>query len=172
MEDRFTRGFVAGIIGGIVTNAWSIFAGAMGMTTLRTVDLMGLILYAYSPPFGLGEIAFALVGHLLVSAALGVGFAYFVPRVTSRNIFLKGWIFSVTIWFTIFALTTFFKVSGTVPTPLKTILTTFVSTTIFGLTLAIALRKLTPVVFGTSQQIQMVPAMKPLDHSDDEDKIS
>lgn len=53
MEDRFTRGFIAGIIGRIVANAFSIFAGTMGMTNLRTVDLIGAILYDYAPPYTL-----------------------------------------------------------------------------------------------------------------------
>lgn len=148
MEDRFTRGFFAGIIAGIVTNAWSLFAGAMGFSNLRTVDLIGVLLYAYSPPFGTGEVAFALLGHLLVCSIIGVGFAYFVPQVTSENIFLKGWTFSVTVWFTIFALTTFFELPGTVPTPLNTILTSFASATIYGLVLAYTLRKLTHKISG------------------------
>lgn len=149
MEDRFTRGFMAGIIAGVVANVWSLFAGAMGFTNLRTVDLIGVILYAYAPPFGTGEIIMALMGHLLVCSVIGVGFAYFVLQVTSRNIFLKGWIFSVTVWFAIFAITTLFKIPGTVPLPLKTVLSSFVSTTIYGFILALALRKLTPKTSGT-----------------------
>jgi uncharacterized membrane-anchored protein len=144
MEDTFTRGFVAGIIGGIPTNAYSLFAGAIGITDLRTVDLIGALLYAYSPPFGYGEIALALVGHILISGILGIGFAYFIPIVTSRNIFLKGWLFSITIWFLVYAGTTLFRVPGTIPTSLNTTITDLISATIFGLILAFALRKLTP----------------------------
>jgi hypothetical protein len=144
MEDRFTRGFVAGILSGILTNVLSFFAGAMGMTSLRTADLIGAIVYAYSPPFGYGEIAFALFGHLMVSGVLGIGFAYFLPQVTSRNYFLKGWLFSITVFFTVYAIATLFQVPGTVPTSLNTTITDFVSATLFGLVLAFALRKLSP----------------------------
>lgn len=144
MEDRFTRGFIAGIIGSIPVNAWSFFAGSIGMTDLRTADLIGAILYAYSPPFGSGEIGFALLGHILISGTLGIGFAYLFPQEIIRNFFFKGWIFSINIWFTVYAITTFFRLPGTVPTSLNTILTDFVSATLFGLALAFALRKLTP----------------------------
>jgi hypothetical protein len=144
MEDRFTRGFVAGILSGVPTNAFSFFAGAMGMTSLRTADLIGVVLYAYSPPFGYGEIVFALFGHLMVSGILGIGFAYFVPQATSRNFFLKGWIFSITVWFAVYAIGTLYRIPGTVPTSLNTSITDFASATLFGLALAFALRKLTP----------------------------
>lgn len=144
MEDKFTRGFAAGIIGGILTNAYSFFAGAIGITNFRTVDLIGALLYAYAPPFGYGEIILALVGHILISGILGIGFAYFIPIVTSRNFFFKGWLFSVTIWFIVYAGTTLFHLPGTVPTSLNTTITDFVSATLFGLVLAFALRKLTP----------------------------
>lgn len=144
MEDTLTRGFVAGIIGGIPTNAYSLFAGAIGITNLRTVDLIGALLYAYSPPFGYGEIVLALVGHILISGILGICFAYFIPIVTSRNIFLKGWIFSITIWFLVYAGATLFQVPGTVPTSLNTTINDLVSASIFGLVLPFVLRKLTP----------------------------
>ncbi|MEW6536939.1 MAG: hypothetical protein AB1454_15115 [Candidatus Auribacterota bacterium] len=38
MEDRLTRGFVAGVAGGIAMNAWGFLAGTLNMTTLRMVD--------------------------------------------------------------------------------------------------------------------------------------
>jgi hypothetical protein len=144
MDDRFTRGFVAGIIGEIPTNALSFLAGAIGMTNLRTVDLIGVIFYAYPPPFGYGEILFALLGHILLSGILGIGFAYLIPQVTCQNFLFKGWILSITTWFTVYAITTLFQLPGTVPTSLNTTITDFVSATLFGLVLAFALRKLTP----------------------------
>lgn len=144
MEDRFTRGFIAGIIGGIPTNALSFLAGAVGMTNLRTVDLIGVIFYACPPPFGHSEILFALLGHILLSGILGIIFAYLIHKVTNQNLLFKGWIFSITTWFIVYAITTLFQVPGTIPTSLNTTITDFISATLFGLVLAISLRKLTP----------------------------
>jgi hypothetical protein len=136
MKDRFISGFFAGIIAGILTNIWSFIAGAIGMTNLRTADLIGVIVYAKAPPFGFGETVFALLGHLLLTGTIGITFAYFLPHVGSRYIFFKGWLFSMTIWALIYGVTTFFKVPGTVPTTFNTALTAGISSTIYGLVLS------------------------------------
>lgn len=171
MEDRFTRGFVAGVIGGIATNAWSLLAGAMGWTTLRTVDLMGLFIYAHLQPFDLAEVIFGLFGHLIVSAVLGVGFVYLLQYLDSLNHLLKGWTYSVTFWFLVYSITALFQFPGTIPLPLKTAFSDFIGATIFGLVLPLALRALATKEIATSLGISMAPAMKPLDHENDENKL-
>lgn len=171
MEDRLTQGFVAGIAGGIASNAWSMFAGLMDMTTIRQADLIALLIYAHIPPFGWGEITFALFSHVLVSGVLGIFFAYWVLYVTSRNLLFKGWVFSATVWFAVYLTTTLFQVPGTIPVPFKTVICDFVGTTIFGLVLPLALRTLTAERSATSPGILTAPAMKPLDREDDEDKF-
>ena len=168
VEDRLTRGFFVGLAGGIVSNAFSFLAGAMNLTTIRQADLIGLIVYAHTPPFGFGEIAFALLGHLIVSGVLGVGFAYWVPHVTSRALWLKGWLYSVAIWFAVYGITTLFKLPGTVPTPFKTAVADFVGATIFGVVLALALRALTPKENTNSLRASMAPVIKPLEREGDE----
>lgn len=172
MEDRFIRGFFAGILGGVITNAASFLEGATNLTTIRTADLISIIIYAHEPPFGLGEIVFALLGHIFVCGVLGAGFAYWVTKVTSRSLWLKGWFFSVAVYFSLYSLTTLFEVPGTVPTPLNTIISDAANTTIFGISLAFALQALTPQESKSSSlfSTSMAPAMKPLDGKDDEKK--
>lgn len=172
MEDRLTRGFVAGIAGGVVSNAWSMFAGLMGWTTVRQADLIAVLVYAHTPPFERSEITLALICHLMISGVLGIIFAYWVLRVTSRNLLVKGWIFSVVAYFTAEMIPTLFQIPGTIPTPLKTALCDFVGATIFGLVLPSAFQTLTVKVDLVSPRIPMAtPAMKPLDHEDDEDEL-
>lgn len=168
MDDRLTRGYVAGLIGGIITNAFSFLAGALGWTTTRTADLIALVVYAHTPPFTFGEIAFAFIGHLIISATLGVGFAYLVPRIASSNLWLKGIVSSVAVWYVVYSITTLFELPGTNPTPLNNALTDGVAAAIFGLSLAVSLQALTPE--GRRTPMAMAPAMKLLDGETGENK--
>ncbi|MDT8903611.1 hypothetical protein [Anaeroselena agilis] len=166
MEDRVLRGFSAGIAGGIAMNIWSFISGAMNMTTLRISDWAAVIIHAHTPPFSLGETLFSLLGQLIFSGVLGIAFAYLVPPAGSRYLIFKGWLFSVTAWFLIYAVTTLFKVEGTVPIPLMTAIANLIASSVFGLVLAAALNALT-VGSGSSARLGMVPAMKPLDDDDE-----
>lgn len=167
MDDRLTRGFVAGIIGDIIANAFSFLAGALGWTTIRTADLIALVVYAHTPPFTFGELAFAFFGHLIVSGTLGVGFAYLMPRIASSNLWLKGIIYSVAVWYVVYSVATLFELPGTIPIPLNTAITDGVAAVIFGLSLAIALPALTPKG-SLTPSMSTAPAMKPLERNRDE----
>ena len=172
MEDIFTRGFAAGIVGGLASNVWSMFAGLMDMTTIRQADLIALLIFAHTPPFGWGEIIFAFLGHILVSGILGIIFAYWVLNITNRNLLFKGFIFSVTVWFAVYATLTLFQLPGTIPTPFKTAICDFVGAILFGLVLPLALRALTAKESVTSLGTSIVPVMKPLDHEEDGNKYN
>lgn len=163
LEDRFTRGFVAGGIGGTVVAILSYIAGMIGFTTLRIADWIAIFIYAHTPPFSVGEMVYATLGQLAMAGVMGVLFAFWLPHVSSRNLLFKGWLFSITVWFLIYATTTLFSLQGTVPTPLKTTLSNFVSATVYGLVQAYALRALTPQENTASFRAVMAPAMKPLE---------
>lgn len=167
MEDRFERGFMAGIIGGLVSNGWSMFAGALDMTTVRQADLIALLIYGHVPPFGWDEITLALVGHVLLSGILGIVFAYSVLSLTSRNLLLKGWIFSITAYLLAEVVPDLFQVPGLVSTPFKTALCDLIGATIFGLVLPVALRALSAKE-GAKAMAVAAPAMKSMDGEDTE----
>ncbi|VBB08981.1 Hypothetical protein LUCI_4267 [Lucifera butyrica] len=168
MEDRLTKGFTAGIIGGITMNIWAWIASSLNLTTLTMAEWAGIMIYGRTPPFNFGETVFALLGQVLFSGALGVAFSYLVPRISSRNLLFKGWFFSIMTWFAIYAVTTLFKVEGTLNLPLKTVIANFTAATIFGLVTAAALKTYT-VETAPSARMSMAPAMKPLDTEKDDD---
>jgi len=169
VEDRMTRGFVSGIAGDVITNAFSFLAGALGWTTIRSADLIGIIVYAHKPPRAMDKIVIATFGHLMVSGVLGIGFAYLLTHIESTHLWVKGVVFSLATWYAVYSVTTLFEVPGTVPTPFNTTVTDGVASVIFGLSLAIALKMLTPR--ETTRGILMAPAMKPLGYDDSENGI-
>ncbi|WP_312519415.1 hypothetical protein [Anaerospora sp.] len=163
MEDRFTRGFTAGIISGLAMNIYSWLAGSMALTTLRMVDWAGLVLYGHRPPFDTTEFIVAQVAQLIYCGALGVFFAYFITWVKSRNIYFKGWLFSTMTWFACYGIATLYKLEGTIPMPVKTVISNFIAAMIFGLAIA-ALTTVAATDKNTSEAYSNLiaqPAMKP-----------
>jgi len=163
MDDRFTKGFFAGVFGGIAANTWSFFSGYIGFTSLRFVDWAAITIYGHIPPFSSGEILVALVSNIVFTGMLGVAFAYLVPQVTSENIFLKGWVFAMATWFVIYGISVLYKVPGVVPIPMWTVLSDMISASTFGLVQAYTLASLV-----NSRSFLVAPAMKPKDGGDKE----
>lgn len=145
MEDRLTRGFIAGVISGIVTNAFNILLGASGLSELRFLDWTGIVMYDHIPPFTLGEMIFALVGQLIFTGGLGVLFIYLIPLITSKNLLFKSWLWGASIWFVIDGLTTLYKMEGISPTSLGTSVGNYLSASLYGLVLAPLLARLAPM---------------------------
>jgi len=136
MADRLTRGFIAGISGGIAANAFNLFLGAAGLSTLRFIDWTGIVMYDHTPPFTLGETLFAFIGQLIFTGGLGVMFIFLIPSINSKNLLFKGWLWGVSIWFIIDGITTLFPVEGTSPTPLMTSVSNYMTASLYGLVLA------------------------------------
>lgn len=173
MNDRFIAGFTAGVLAGILMNVWSFFAGLINFTTLRMVDWVGIFAFAHTPPFTLTEVSIAFFIQLGFSGVLGIAFAYLIPTITNHHIEFKGWVFGMTVWFAIYAVSTLFKVEGTMPTPVKTVVSNIIASTIFGFSLASALKKYSKKeTNSTDYGMVMAPAMKPLDGTSDDIKSS
>lgn len=51
MEDRVYRGFVAGVVGGVVSSALSHLSYFLQLTTLRLSDWAAILIFGYVPPF-------------------------------------------------------------------------------------------------------------------------
>jgi len=142
ITDRFTRGLLAGTIAGVITKAYDLLAYYFHFSTFRWLDVAGIIIYGRKPSH-IAEAIFATMSTWFFHALLGVIFVYIVQRlVSSDNLFLKGWFYSVTCWFLIYALIILFKVPEFSVIPLKTSVSNFIGASIWGLVLVAALHRM------------------------------
>lgn len=140
LNDRFTRGLLAGIIAGILTKVYDLTAYYLHFSTLRWFDVAGTLIYDRKP-FSFWEAFFATLGTWFFHTFLGVIFVYLIKKpLLSNNLILKGWFYGVAWWFIIFAVIILFKVPDISLVPLKTSLSNFVGASIWGLLLASALQ--------------------------------
>lgn len=138
IKDRFTRGFLSGAIAGIPIVISSAIAYNLQWTTLRWAHFAAVLIYGRKYET-LWENLFASLATLFFTGLLGIIFAYLIPKMTSRNYLLKGWVFSVAIWFLCYAVTLLFQVPELQNIPLKTAFFNFILATIWGLALGYAL---------------------------------
>lgn len=99
-KDIFSRGFFAGVIAGIAILTWSLLAGAtLQISHLRIIDWTAIMMFAHTPPFQVIETIIAALGNIFFCGILGVAFSYIIPLIKSEKIYFKGWVFSLTVWF-------------------------------------------------------------------------
>jgi mannose/fructose/N-acetylgalactosamine-specific phosphotransferase system component IIC len=98
---------------------------------------------------------------LIFCGFLGVCFIYFITLVSSRNIYFKGWFFSVFSWFMLYALFTLFKVPRLEKAPWQTPTSNLIGASIFGITLAWIILKVETIAKASkaSSSLQFGPAV-------------
>jgi len=140
--DRFFRGFIAGIGGGIVMNVWSLFSyHVLNFSDRRYLDWTSAILFGHLPR-SVPEAAYALVIQILWVGLLGILFAYLVPAITSRGYLFKGAIYGLLLGFIIYAVTTIFRLPDLTSFNLATVMSNHFGGLIWGLTMAYVLHRL------------------------------
>lgn len=137
LDDRFTRGLLAGVLAGIP----AIFLGltarfVLHATTLMYTDFAAILVF--------GRKAETLAGHLFSGVIvfmfwgfLGIVFAYIISYITSKNLILKGLTWGAAVWFLSYVTTLFFKVPGLLVIPTKTAISQLVGGLIWGGLLAL-----------------------------------
>ncbi len=169
VKDRFINGFLAGVSAGIVMNLWGFLAGAMRFTDLRMVDWTAIIVFGHKPPFNSIEILIALLANLFFTGLLGIGFIALLSIIKNNTIYFKGWIYSVAIWFMIYAVTTLAKVEGTMPVSVGTTTANLIGATIFGFLVAYFTVKFLSTEKSSAYRTSLAPAMKFVDDDDKDD---
>ncbi len=141
MEDRFTRGFFAGFLAGVIQAAYNLLANYLRITTVSWFSVAGVLIYGHRPRTTAEEI-FSWLIAMGFSGAMGVLFAYLLPQVTSHQYHFKGIFFGVAVWFVSFALTVLFRIPGLSQVDFASALTNFVGACIWGVLTAEFLRRL------------------------------
>lgn len=108
MDDRFLRGYIAGISGGIVMTLTSVLFFSLGITPSRLIDRVGIIFLGYVPTTILDQLVCLTIqlGH---AAVMGILFTYLVTIIGSKYLKLKGSTLGAITWFTIFSVGSLFK---------------------------------------------------------------
>jgi len=146
INDRFTRGWIAGAAGGILGSIWGFLSFYMGTSTLRLSDWIAILVFGRQPPFSLGDHLHAVVVLAILSGVIGIVFAFLLPVVTEENIYFKGWVIFLIPWWIIYLLTALAQTAGTMNLPLMTVLSNAVGASITGLGTAYCYRLLDPQV--------------------------
>ena len=139
MKDRFTKGFLAGLISGIPTLIFSLIAKELNLTTLRWANFAAILIYGRKS-MNLMEEIFSILAVFAICGVLGIIFSLVIPKISSVNYLLKSWIFSITFWFSVFTITMLFKVPGLQIIPGKTAIMNFIQATLWGLSLGYCLK--------------------------------
>ncbi len=138
--DRFTRGLLAGIIGGIAMNLWNLFERiVLQWEFIRFIDWAGIIVFGDLPRSHLQGI-FSLAMHLIWTGLLGVIFAFLIPHITSRAYLLKGLFYGIIVGFITFTIPTLFQMPFLAEHSFTTVFSNTVGGIIWGLTMAQTLR--------------------------------
>ena len=89
MKDRFSNGFISGLVGGIVPLSINFGSRALDLNTLVWADYMGIFLLNRRPQ-GILEMVFLLGIQLVFLGLLGAIFALILPLLTSKRDIFKG----------------------------------------------------------------------------------
>jgi len=141
LQDRTTKGFIAGVIGGIAMNIVSYISYYLNIANLRFVDWPSIFVTGQSATNAL-LVLFSLLVQLIFAGFLGIVFAYLISKlVTSINYVFKGLLFGVLSWFAIYSLTYIANVPKLTPLTMGTAVTDFMGALVFGFVLAETLNR-------------------------------
>ncbi len=141
MEDRFTTGFVSGVLGGIVSFIISFGSFSLGLNTLVWADFMGTFIMDKKPE-GFIEMLFFIGVQFAFLGILGAIFAFIIPYISSKYIAFKGAMYGATIWFVLLSLPNLFQDPIIEEIIFKTVVFNLLSAFFWGLALGMILKRM------------------------------
>lgn len=138
LKDRFTRGSIAGLIGGIFTTVLGMVFYLIKFGTLRFADFAAILVYGRKAQ-GLLELLFATVIHWGFSAAVGIIFVFLLKAIGTKNLIYKGWFFGVGIWFFSYITTELFKIPEMETISFTSAVSNFLVSSLYGIMMSGAL---------------------------------
>lgn len=146
--DRFLRGLISGVIGGVVMNIWSMTSYYFfHFSNRRFLDWAAVLIFGHLPS-NIYETLLALLTQILWAGFLGILFAYFIPVITSRDYLLKGAFWGFISGFIMYALAILLNMPYFHAVSFDTVLSQMIGGILWGLTLAYTLERLDRVKQG------------------------
>lgn len=142
MTDKFTLGFIAGLIGAIPMNAINLFNYyGLRSAELRYLDFAGFMVFGKLPQTT-AEIIMSQMVQVLFSGILGAFFAKFLEWVSPKNSWFKGLLWGNGTWFVIYSITVLFRIPKLSTPNLNDALMQNISTAIYGIVMALVFGRL------------------------------
>lgn len=140
--DRFFRGLIAGITGGIIMNIINLFSFYVLHYSERLFhDWASVLLFGHLPE-NLVQNVIAIFTQLLWAGFLGIIFAYLIPYVTSRGYLIKGAFWGSITGFLQYALAILLRMPYFDKVATGTVVTQTIGGLVWGLVLAYMLCRL------------------------------
>lgn len=133
INDRFTRGWVAGTFGGLVGGILGFLPYYIGISQMRFSDWSAILIFGRPQPFSLADQIYALIVAAGSTGTIGIIFALLIPVINEENIYFKGWIIFLIPWWMVYLLTGLAKTEGTLNLSVMTTLSDGIVTSIIGL---------------------------------------
>jgi len=141
INDRLTRGIIAGAVGAVVQNIYIYAAQMMGFTTTNYGDYSEILFFSKLLP-GFFPNFFGIIGHFVWDTFLGVVFAYGIKYTSSRFYVLKGLVYGAFIWWIVNVICKLFRIPVFSTLPYQELGVFLVGALLFGFIAAFTLRML------------------------------
>ncbi|MDF2672915.1 MAG: hypothetical protein K0R09_1180 [Clostridiales bacterium] len=133
INDRFTRGWVAGTLGGFIGGLLGFLSYTFGISQMRFTDWSAVLVFGRPQPFSLADQIYGLIVTAGSTGVIGIVFAFLIPVINKENIYFKGWIIFLIPWWTLYLVTALAKIEGLINLSVMTALSDGIVTSITGL---------------------------------------
>lgn len=140
--DRFTAGWISGVVGGVLMNLWDFFSFFVLQFTQHTyVDWTSAMIYGKLSTTTL-EFIVALILNFLFAGFLGSVLAMIIFVLGSDHYLLKGVIISTIFAFIFFTAPTLFQEPIFRTVPVDSVISNYIGAIIWGLTVPAVLHRI------------------------------
>lgn len=139
LEDKLTRGYIAGFIGGIAMNIVDHLSFALDISELRLLEWAAVFIHGHKT-VNIIQVVFAQFAQLAFSGFGGIIFVFFIEQVTDNNHLFKGWLYGAFLWFAVHGIIVLYKINELIPIEEGTGLTYLVAASVYGLILILSLQ--------------------------------
>lgn len=141
MVDRMTKGILAGMAGAVVQNIYALIGQSLGLTNVNYLDVAKAVIFNQNFQ-GILALFVGFLAQLVMDGFWGMVFAFLIQYTSSKNYLAKGTFWGCGIWLLVSVIINkAFDLPVGENTP-PVALFFFTGAVLFGLTIAIVLKRL------------------------------